>query len=276
MKKVISVSFLLGTILFALLAMGTPLFGGHNCDFAAVLSKSGITIPSIPNGQLSFDDPEDYFFDFVTIRSSYEDGSNDNGYGVVYGLNGSMQISSTQQDLYFSTVPYFGVPDDLTNPEFPYDQGPMNLARADILNPSSNVVMVMSHSRNASDDSAVGNHPFLFNWNGRTYAFMHNGVISASIRAALWNELYNNAYPTSTPGRWFQLNPSNYLPFDQCGSYANFIDSELLFHWIMKNIKDHHGSVHGGMYAALTATVYMASDPPVAVNLADEFNILTH
>jgi hypothetical protein len=58
----------------------------HNCDFAAVLMKTGYIVPDVPQvndppGLTGpYDDPDDFFYDYIIQRSSAS--SNPNGYGI--------------------------------------------------------------------------------------------------------------------------------------------------------------------------------------------------
>jgi len=74
----------------------------HNCDFAAVIAKDGALIADIPNGPGPFDDPEDFFYDFI-IAYSTQNLDND-GYGVVYSKDREIFLSAGQK--YYSAEPY--------------------------------------------------------------------------------------------------------------------------------------------------------------------------
>jgi len=76
---------------------------------------------------------------------------------------------------------------------------------------------------------------------------MHNGGIDDDIKEALYTELGGAS--------WFMSSnhPSNWNT--NTGQYNQFIDSEILFHWIMSNIMDNGGDVLSGIHDALTATI---------------------
>jgi len=211
----------------------------HNCDFAAVITHQDFIIPDITDGlvhpyyPITYDCPEDFFYDYIIQRS----GPNPDGYGIIYSADGETTIPPEQ--IYHSSNVYS------VNPN------PLDQAHEDIMNPINEAVMVMAHDRTGTGGS--GNHPFTLNWEGRTYAFMHNGYIPGSLKQALWWELYYD-WP-GAPGDWFEQFPSNWVPPGQVHNYNMFIDSEIVFHWIMKNVILNDGSVLAGLYEALTAQI---------------------
>lgn len=223
----------------------------HNCDFAAVLTRSGYSIPYIQDGMFSFDDPDDFYYEWLTTTT------NPDGYGNIYAANGHTTIPFSQQDDYYSTSPYWVDPD------------PWDLFWLDTFNVNDPAVLVMSHTRWGTGGS--GNHPFLFNFDGRTYSFMHNGGILTNVKNALWNELYN-LYGNGN-GQWFSEHPPNWLPNPASwANPANFIDSELLFHWIMKHIIEANGSEFSGIHSALTGSARVNTAPPyIAMSLLNAF-----
>lgn len=223
----------------------------HNCDFAAVLTRDGYVIPFIPDGMFSFDDPDDFYYEWLTTTI------NPDGYGNVYAADGVPVIPFPQQDDYFSEDPYW------------VDPVPWNTFWLDTFNVNDPSVMVMSHTRWGTGGD--GNHPFLFNFDGRTYAFMHNGGILDNVKDALWNELYN-LYGNGN-GQWFWEHPPNWLPNPlQWADPDNFIDSELLFHWIMKHIIQSNGSEFSGIQSALTGSARINDTPPyIAMSLYNAF-----
>jgi uncharacterized repeat protein (TIGR01451 family) len=227
----------------------------HNCDFGAVLTLKGYIIPDITqinDPPPPYDDPDDFFYEFIRTCNY-----NPNGYGIIYLKNGETVIPEEQR--WYSSQPY--------------PAGPLDQAHQVIMNPSNHAVMVMAHDRWGTGGWAGGNHPFTFEWNGRTYAFMHNGSISNEIRQALWNELYNWYEYEYQVEPWFDQHPSNWVPAQDTGYWDAFIDSEILFHWIMKNIIDHNNSTFAGLQAALTAEVRtnLPPNPLPIINLHDQF-----
>jgi hypothetical protein len=227
----------------------------HNCDFGAVLALEGYIIPDITqinDPPPPYDDPDDFFYEFI-IDCNY----NPNGYGIIYSKDGETAIPEDQRWYWPQPYPY----------------GPLDAAHQVIMNPSNRAVMVMAHDRWGTGGWIGGNHPFTFEWNGRTYAFMHNGSITDNIKYALWNELYNWFVYENDVVPWFHQHPSNWVPEQYTGDWTAFIDSEILFHWIMKNIISHNNSTFAGLHAALTARVRSAPPPPPSstINLYEEF-----
>ncbi len=229
-------------VLLTVLFLFPSLLPAHNCDFAAVMTKDGVIIPDLNrDSQLTLDNPPDYYYDFVTSRSTAS--TNDDGYGIVYCKDGQSYIPRATQTWY-SFLPFSSSPWQFIN------------ARSAIQTPANEAVMVMSHARNGTG-GLPGNHPFTFDYNKRTYAFMHNGFIiddgnANNIKEALWNELYNHYGDRA--GDWFREHPSNWVDFADTDDYDNFIDSELVFHWIMKNIIEQNNNTFNGLHAALTET----------------------
>ncbi|MCK4338646.1 MAG: T9SS type A sorting domain-containing protein [Candidatus Cloacimonetes bacterium] len=123
---------------------------------------------------------------------------------------------------------------------------PLDIAKARIIDdPTNEAVIVLGHDRDAGSTYIEGNHPFRFNWEGKTYTFEHNGSIDDYIKGALYSELGGTS--------WFQQHPSNWANWGDPLEY--FIDSEILFHWIMKKVIDNDEYIISGIHAALTATV---------------------
>jgi len=84
-------------------------------------------------------------------------------------------------------------------------------------------------------------HPqFTFEWNNTTYSFMHSGDCY-SFKDDFYNELVN--YDTN----WLTTHPSNW----GATSYSQFIDSEILFHFIMSRVIQNKGYVVTGIMSAL-------------------------
>jgi len=232
-------AFFFSSLLSILLVWpGGAALAQHNCDFAAVIAGRDYLIPEISDGlahphfPITFDCPEDFFYDFI-IQCDY----NPNGYGIVYSRDGETLIPLSQTA--YSTLPYSSHP------------GPLDEMHDAIMDPASGAAMVMAHDRTGT--GGAGNHPFRLTWKGTTYCFMHNGYIPNSLKQALWWELYHD-WP-GAPGSWFVEFPSNWVDPGQVGNYALFIDSEIVFHWIMKQVILTDGSMLAGLYHALTAEI---------------------
>ena len=157
----------------------------HNCDFAAVLMKTGYSVPDAarlndpPGPGRTWDTPDGYFYDYIIQRSSAS--SNPNGYGICYARNGRTGIDRGTQ-VWNSLNQFYAA-----NP------GPLDFAHAAILNPTNQAWMVMAHSRFASivggQPTAIGQqHPFYLDWNGKTYALMHNGGLEITVKSPLFGD----------------------------------------------------------------------------------------
>ena len=109
-----------------------------------------------------------------------------------------------------------------------------------ILNEENNAKIIGGHLRNPTSGafSIPNPHPFLFNYNNKSYSLIHNGTISKSILLALLTE--NNSDST-----WINNNPPNTFNNENWHSdsgWVNVVDSELLLFWIMKNIDMNEGT----------------------------------
>ncbi len=222
----------------------------HNCDMAAVITHAraveNCLIAQMPNVPGDFNDPEDFFYDFIIDRSS--PGTNDDGYRVVFYADDELTLPPGQLSGSDYRSPHYYVA----------DPGPLNDARHDIMNEEYEAVIALAHSRNGTGGLSGGNHPFTFAGEDRTWTFMHNGGIKdegdlPDIKYALWYDLYYNSGGQN--GSWFEDHPSNWVSPANVGNYSEFIDSELLFHWIMKSILAEGGDVLAGLHEALTGEV---------------------
>ncbi|MCP4216122.1 MAG: DUF11 domain-containing protein [bacterium] len=242
-----------------LLLLVSATYAGHNCDFAAVLALDGEYIADTHEA-------DNLFYDFVSSRSSLHPwGYNPHGYGVLYAAQGQEVIPRETQLFYSASPYYYNVVTGVLQ-----DPGEMDNAYSTIMTAANNAVMVMSHARWGT--GGVGQHPFTFEYDGKTFAFMHNGSLydensdPCNIKEALWNELYSRG---NGGGEWFETHNPNWINNGNYGNYTNFIDSELLFHWIMMNIDAHDGSVFVGLRTALTATIHESDG--TAIDLEDYF-----
>lgn len=119
-----------------------------------------------------------------------------------------------------------------------------------ILSPDNNTYLALGHLRLATSgaEGIPNPHPFIFELNGATYAFSHNGTISKQVLLDLLTDYSSdsswiNLYPPSTYGHgaWWDT------------GWDYVVDSELLFLWLMKNIVNAGGNVISGLETALTA-----------------------
>ncbi len=209
-----------------------------NCDFMAIMVTTETIIPDIvdPNGDgdcedygdpgCDYDDPGDYF-DYLRHRST--SSLQNDGYGIVYYDDYGSFVDS-----YYLTCTncWYADGDDDTAPYV------LDEAEDAIMDEDNNAVIVLGHDRNGT--GGYGSHPFTFEWNNTTYSFMHNGDCS-SFKDDFYNELVN------WDSDWFTTHPSNW----GATSYSQFIDSELLFHFIMSRVISYGGDVVAGIMSAL-------------------------
>jgi hypothetical protein len=217
----------------------------ENCDMAAMITRVGYKLSEFNTRPGTFDDPND-IFDFLIQRSTAN--TNRDGYGVIFaGDDGlfSNPTTANQTEFYSAQAWYVKAQDTNVNTyHYGHYSGPMQSARFAIMDADTGAVVVLGHDRNASS-SALGSHPFRFEYTNRVYTFMHNGSIESDIKSALYAALGGAA--------WFDQHPPNWTV--SYGNVANLVDSEVLFHWIMSKVMDHNGDVGRGALEALTATV---------------------
>jgi len=220
----------------------------EDCDMIALISKAGWKISWMNQSPENFDDPQDYI-EFIRDQSA----SHPNGYGILYyNDDGYFYYNNENPEdpdnqAWYSPEPY------LQNPD-PFDN-----AVTTIFDDDTESAIVLVHDRTGTGGWCGGNHPFRFEWEDedRTYTFEHNGFIydqwsdPVNIKYALWCDLW---YGTDLPGTWFTDYTSNWVPPEDTDSWDAFIDSELLFHYIMKNIIEKQGDVITGIHSALTQT----------------------
>ena len=210
------------------------------CDMMSLISFSEQTLSELCEIQADDNDPSD-FFQFLKDRSnSY---TNNDGYGIVYYKNGDQILTEEQKWFKTGFNCWYGDGDD----------EPMDEAIGVIMEPSNTAVIVMGHDRNAN--LGYGSHPLVLEWNNRSFSFMHNGSLDLEIKDAIMNYLGED---------WFLQYPSNWE--GEFSDPDSFIDSELLFHFIMNRIIDFKGSVILGIYDALNDTDVLG------YNLKEEFS----
>jgi len=195
------------------------------CDMMALISIDGSSISGLPEIEGGYNDPYD-FFEYMIERS--DSLLNNDGYGILYYKDSETILDSTQIWYKIGHQRWYG---DGT-------EEPLDIAIAEIMNENNHPVIVLGHDRNGS--TGYGSHPFTFEWQNTTYTFMHNGTVTSDIKAAMMNYLGEE---------WFDRYPSNWN--GQFGILNSFIDSELLFHYIMKFVLENNGDIILGIYHAL-------------------------
>jgi len=200
------------------------------CSFVAVLGREGARLAEL-------DADASRFYDFLQEHAA---PPNDDGYGLLYY---SKPLVDPDQQFY------------ATGAQVWYrhnDGGALEAALAAVRDPANGALLALGHARNGS--GGAGSHPFTFDWGGRTYAFMHNGDLSdgssAGLKEALLHGLIQSGWFVDLPpARW-----SNWQGDPQ--DVDSWIDSELLFHYLMAAIRAADGDVLAGLREALNNEDY--------------------
>jgi hypothetical protein len=197
----------------------------HNCDFVAFMAqRGGYLSDDVNGGTLAFKE--------FLIESSAP--PNDDGYGVVY-YDDDYIVEDSQK---FYQVGQGG------NSYQNGDTQQMNAAFAAIESSNSYARIVFGHARNGT--GGVGSHPFTHEWNGRTYALQHNGSLTADMKSRILGGLNDRGwFEQFPPGEWGNWNGTPY-------NVNLWIDSELLFHYLMYYIIEAEGDVLSGVRSAFT------------------------
>ncbi|MDP8202958.1 MAG: hypothetical protein P9L95_00320, partial [Candidatus Tenebribacter mawsonii] len=225
-SKNIKSIFIIVTLI--MISLGSVVLNAE-CDMMAMLTKSGYIMPDITNGSNSFDYPDEVF---QFLKNNSSGGTNDDGYGVIYYKDGETIVPSSQR---FHQV---GI-----NTSYQTHPQQMDDAEDAVGNPNNDTAIVLGHARSTTQ-GAYGNHPFWFEvGNDNTYTFQHNGDCD-DLREGMMNYLDDKHGE-----QWFINHPSNWGA--SSNNYSDWIDSELLFHFIMSHILEYEGDVVGGIIAAL-------------------------
>jgi len=203
-----------------------------------------------------YNDPWDYI-GFVMANSTR--GGNSDGYGVAAYPIGShilsvddvwyKRVQSTQD---FGEMYYTGHHLEPDLPAGSWVPDVLDSALTRISNGSPSRRIVMCHARNATRPN-LGNHPFRFNYRGRTYSFMHNGYcdVSRQFMIARIASLQPNT-------EWFSSFPSDYFSDPDP---SNWVDSEVLFHYIMAHVITADGDMLVALNRALTGIKHYLDMP---------------
>jgi hypothetical protein len=220
------------------------------CDMTALIAREGGSLSAFPrqdNGNAfnTFNDPYDYL-GYIMNRSNAS--LQNDGYGILYYPQNQFHIdsgnywyklvrSAAEQNRVYYTGDYF-VSDN--SPDL------LDEAMDWIMSDYADAAIVMCHARNASANPfAPGNHPFRMNINNRTYTMMHNGALSTAARSYMINET-NLIYPN-----WFATRLPNYPDFANSAYPAYWIDTEVMFHFIMAHVVTHNNNMFLGLKVAL-------------------------
>jgi len=220
------------------------------CDMTAIIVKQNSEFSFLNNlsnetDQCQYNTPLDYLAFIMSKSSAYQ---HNDGYGIVYYPKKVRLLNETHWWYkhvrnYFeaNNVYYTGNLFDINNPDDVFDK-----AFSAINTPGANTGIVLCHARNASTNPfAPGNHPFRMELNGVTYSFMHNGSVSTATRTLMINEI------NLQDGTWFDIHKPNLVGFDNSDNPAYWIDSEVLFNYLMFNIVDNGYNVLNGLRSGL-------------------------
>ncbi|MBW6514621.1 MAG: class II glutamine amidotransferase [Candidatus Syntrophosphaera sp.] len=219
------------------------------CAMSALIAARGHTLDDFAlRGPAAeywlYDDPWDYFGMLMANSNAY---SNNDGYGVAAYAENQPKLSASgmwyKRVLSFSDLNRVYYTGSYLNPDVHYDT-----EDGDVLDTALNAirggegqpVIVLGHVRSASGRT-LGNHPFFFGYQKRTFSFMHNGFCD-SARAFMIARI-RQADPY-----WFNLHPNNHF---QDPDPLNWVDTEVLFHYIMSHVVARDGDVLSGLNHAL-------------------------
>ncbi len=213
------------------------------CDFIAMVAQGDTEIADVEmEGEVNS------YFQFLKNQSNADD--NPDGYGLVY-YNTDPFLEEGQK--YYATregeLPVY----------YEYnDNGVMDQAIADITDSGNDAVIALGHDRLGS--GGYGNHPFWLDWDGRTYSLVHNGVLTHGASNCLKDRLLFGLVQSG----WFS-DPDHASNWEGIPAYDSedpdpyvnsWIDSELLFHYLMFFIIQGNGDVTNAIYTALNNTSF--------------------
>lgn len=220
------------------------------CDMSAVIFKRGtvladfyttITTPNFSD----YNVPNDYLA-YVISRS--QSAVNNDGYGILYYAQDDYQL--TEDNYWYKYVHSASEANHIyyNGNYFVSINAPdvFDVALGKMSKPDAKASIIMCHSRNASTNPfAPGNHPFRMDVNNRTYSLMHNGFMSETARTFMINEI--NILDTD----WFAMHSPNFIDFDLALYPSCWIDSEVLFNYLMCHITACDYDVYTGMRLGL-------------------------
>lgn len=222
----------------------------YGCDMSAVILDEGTNMADFANVitdnlYTDYDVPQDYLA-FVMSRSNafYQN----DGYGILYYPQNVFYLSKNH--FWYKYLHTVSMMNNVwyTGNYFEPDNQPdvFDHALHKIQTQEADASIVMCHARNASTvPFAPGNHPFKNDLNNRTYTFMHNGFVTNAARTFMVNEI-NSIDPT-----WFFEHQPNYSNFPNASLPECWIDSEVLFSYLMCHIAAVDYEVYTGLRIAL-------------------------
>jgi hypothetical protein len=196
------------------------------CEFIALMARPGFTLPQVEEAARPYQN-------FLATSSA---PPNNDGYGLVF--YGPPPVLADSQRFYatgLGTVWYGN-----------NDGAVLDSAFARVWNPQLEARLVLGHARNGS--GGRGSHPFVAHRPGRSYAFQHNGDLtdgtSRDMKEAILRGLDESGYFTQA-----HFQGSNWE--GQPGDVDSWVDSELLFHYLLQHIDAQGGDLVRGLHQAL-------------------------
>lgn len=195
------------------------------CSFIAVLAPEGSDLPALATDVAPYTD-------FLRAHAA---PPNDDGYGLLLYRD---RDPAAPLGFFASGSPVW----------YGHDDGRvLDEALAVLRAPEQRATLALGHARNGS--GGLGSHPFRFERDGRTWAFMHNGDLSDGDAGCLKEGLLSGLQQSG----WFDERPrpnrSNWKGHPE--DVDSWVDSELLFHYLMARILETGGDVPGGLRLAL-------------------------
>ena len=213
------------------------------CSMIALQARDGTRLADLDADAVTF-------YDFLQGHAL---PPNDDGYGLVFYNKPLLDPAQT----------YYATGADVWH--LHNDAGVLEEALKALRDPGRQATLALGHARNGSGGS--GSHPFTFTWGGRTYSFMHNGDLSNGApgrmkEALLAGLLQSGWFAALPPSQW-----SNWR--GDPGDVGSWIDSELLFHYLLSRILGACGDVATGLNRALLEDDYFGFDLREEIRPAD-------
>lgn len=231
------------------------------CAMSAIMAMPGHTLSEFqPNGSArdyrNYDDPWDYLGFVMANSSAY---TNEDGYGMVayaenepYLNSRRMWYKRIREAADFGNVYYTGHYLNQEEIQDIWNYDILDNALFALQHGEEPAKLVMCHARNASGIT-YGNHPFTFERRGRTFSFMHNG--NCNVARSYMIDQINLMNPGTN---WFNQYPSNY--FRQSNPLL-WVDTEVMFHYIMSHIINSQDNVLAGLNKALAGIRHYTGNP---------------